>query len=112
MSVWDQYKVNELPEEQRAEVVKAIAKELEETTRAKINNSNHQTVRGMAVVGAVIVAIAFGLFGYWSMQEWKEVKLHSMTPMVCPPPPVCNPQVPAFDIKVVPSTPAASSSTK
>jgi len=107
MGLWDKYKLNDLPEDQRGEVIKAVAKELEETARARLNSSNHQTVRGMAVVGSVIVAIGFGLFGYWSMQEWKEVKIKSLTPMVCPAPPPCPAgTVPAFDIKVVPAASA------
>lgn len=109
MGIWDKYKLNDLPEDQRGEVIKAVAKELEETNRAKLN-SNYQTVRGMAVVGLVIVALGFGLFGYWSVQEWKEVKVKSLTPMVCPAPPPCPAApIPSFDIKVTPAAPPAAS---
>jgi hypothetical protein len=108
MGIWDKYKLNDLPEDQRGEVIKVVAKELEETNRARLNSGNHQTVRGMAVVGLVIVATGFGLFGYWSMQEWKEVRVKSLTPMVCPAPPPCPAApIPSFDIKVTPATPPA-----
>src|SRR5512143_546145 len=103
MALWDKYKINSLPEEQRAEVLKAHFHEMEETQRSKINSSGHQTVKGLAVVALALVFFFLGLFGYWCVQEWKEVKIKGMTPMVCPPPPAVTCPVQAFDIKVTPA---------
>jgi Na+-transporting methylmalonyl-CoA/oxaloacetate decarboxylase gamma subunit len=107
MSVWDKYKLNDLPEEARAEVIKAAVHELEETERARVNNSNYHTVRGMAVVFLFLATVPAAVVGYYWQESWKEVKIKSMTPMVCPAPPPCPAApIPSFDIKVVPSAPA------
>jgi hypothetical protein len=109
MGIWDKYKLNDLPEEHRAEVIKAVAHELEATNRAKIDSSNHQIVRGMAVVALALSTIPIAVVGYYWAENWKEVKVKAMTPMVCPPPPPCSaPPPPSFDIKVVPVSPASS----
>lgn len=109
MGIWDKYKLNDLPEEARAEVIKAAVHELEETNRAKINNSSYHTVRGLAVGALVCALIPISIVAYYWQDSWKEVKLKSMTPMVCPAPPPCPAaSVPAFDIKVVPAVPASA----
>lgn len=108
MGIWDKYKLNDLPEDQRGEVIKTVAHELEETNRTKLNSGKHQTVRGLAVAAALLATIPLGLIGYNWVDSWREIKVKSLTPVVCPappPPPPCPAgTVPAFDIKVVPVT--------
>ncbi len=111
--MWEKYKLNNLPDEQRAEVVKIVAHELEETARVRLNSSKYQFVRGMAVVGLLLATIPLCIVGSSWVNGWTEVRVKSLTPMVCPaPPPVppCPaPTAPTFDIKVVPITaPVAS----
>lgn len=109
MGIWDKYKLNELPEEARAEVIKAAVHELEETARAKINSSSYHTVRGLAVGSLVVALIPIAIVAYYWQESWKEVKIKSLTPMVCPAPPPCPAApIPSFDIKVTPAAPAAS----
>lgn len=104
MSVWDKYKLKELPEEARAEVIKTVAHELEETERAKINNSSYHTVRGLAVGAIVVALIPISIVAYYWQESWKEVKIKSMSPMVCPAPPPCPaPVLPSYDIKLTPA---------
>lgn len=111
MSLWDRYRVGSLPEEQRADVLKEQIKQHEETARARIGSSTHQTVRGMGVVGAALVLFFICLFSYFSIQEWKEVRIKELmvrapAPVVCPPPPpVVCPTMP-FDIRVSPAASA------
>jgi hypothetical protein len=106
MSIWDKYKLNDLPEEQRGDVVKAVAKEVEETNRARLNSSNHQTVRGLAIVAGMIVCIVATVATYYASEGWKEVKIKGLTPMVCPPPPPCPAApLPSFDVKITPAAP-------
>lgn len=113
MSVWDKYGVAKLPEEQRADVIKEQIKEHEQTQRARLDKDGYHIVRGFMVVVGGIVAILMVVYSYYSVQEWKEVKIKDLTlrspaPMVCPPPPpvTCPPQ--AFDIHVSPAAPTAS----
>lgn len=103
MSIWDKYKVNDLPEEQRGEVIKTIVNEEEQTKRARLNSSYHNTVRGLAIGALLLATIPAGYVAYYWSESWKEVKVKSMTPMVCPPPPPCSAgPLPAWDIKVTP----------
>ncbi len=107
---WEKYKLNDLPEEQRAEVIKIVAHELEETERARINDPHRQTVRGLAVGALLLATIPVAIVAYYWQESWKEVKVKSMTPMVCPAPPPCPAApIPSFDIKVTPAAPPASS---
>jgi hypothetical protein len=108
MGIWDKYKLNELPEEARAEVIKAAVHELEETERAKINSSQYHTVRGLAVGALVLALVPIAIVAFHWQESWKEVKIKSMTPMVCPAPPPCPAApIPSFDIKVTPAAPPA-----
>ena len=108
MGIWDKYKLNELPEEARAEVIKAAVHELEETNRAKINNTSYHTVRGLALGAVVVALIPIAIVAYYWQESWKEVKIKGMTPMVCPAPPPCPASpIPSFDIKVTPAAPPA-----
>lgn len=108
MGIWDKYKLNDLPEEQRAEVIKVVVKEMEETERAKLADPHRQTVRGLAVAAILLATIPVAVVSYYWQESWKEVKVKAMTPMVCPAPPPCPAgPMPSFDIKVTP-IPAAS----
>lgn len=106
---WDKYKLNDLPEEARAEVIKIAVHELEETERARIADPYRQTIRGLAVGAALLATIPIAIVAYYWQDGLKEIKLKSMTPMVCPAPPPCPvAPLPSFDIKVVPVTSASS----
>lgn len=108
MGIWDKYKLNDLPEEQRGEVIKVVVKEMEETERSKLNSDKHNTVRGLFIGFLVLTLVPICIIGYYWVEGWKEVKLKGMTPMVCPPPPPCSATpLPSFDIKVTPA-PAVS----
>lgn len=105
MGIWDKYKLNDLPEDQRGEVIKIVAHELEETQRAKLNSKAHHTVRGLAVGAALLATIPLAIVVFYWQDSWKEVRVKSMTPVVCPAPPPCSATpMPSFDIKVVPVT--------
>jgi hypothetical protein len=104
---WDKYKLNDLPEEARAEVIKIAVHELEETERARIADPYRQTIRGLAVGAALLATIPIAIVAYYWQDGLKEIKLKSMTPVVCPAPPPCSAApLPSFDIKVVPASPA------
>lgn len=109
MSIWDKYKLKDLPAEQQAEVIKIVVKEMEETERTKLNSDKHNTVRGLFIGFLVLTLIPVCVIGYYWVDGWKAVRLQSMTPVVCPAPPPCSATpLPAFDIKVVPAAPTTS----
>lgn len=113
MSLWDKYSVSKLPEEQRAEVIQTQIKEHEATQRSRLEKDGYHVVRGMIAVAAGLVSVLVVLYSYYSVQEWKEVRLKELTlrapaPVVCPPPPpVTCPPTP-FDIHISPAAPTAS----
>ena len=103
MGPWNKYKLNLLPEEQRAEAIKELIKEKEQTERSKLDSNGYQVIRGFIVVALLGVAIAFSLVASNWVDSQKEVKLKSITPMVCPVHPPCPASpLPKFDIKVIP----------
>lgn len=108
-TIWDKYKLDTLPEEQRAEVIKIVAHELEETERARINDPHRQTVRGLAVGAVLLATVPIAIIAYYWQDSWKEVRIKSMTPMVCPapppPPPCAAAPLPSWDIKISPAPP-------
>jgi hypothetical protein len=87
MSIWSQYKVNNLPEEERAEVIKVIAHEVEETKRSKATNPGNQTVKIVTVVAFAIslIIIAFISYSTADAKFERDVKTHQ--PVICPPAP-------------------------
>jgi hypothetical protein len=103
MGVWDKYKLDLLPEEQRAEAIKELIKEKEQTERSKLDSNGYQVIRGFLIVALLGAIIAFSLVVNNWVDSQKEVKLKTITPMVCPMPPPCPAApLPKFDIKIVP----------
>jgi hypothetical protein len=103
---WDKYKLNDLPEEARAEVIKIAVHELEETERARIADPHRQTVRGLVVGALLLATIPIAVVAYYWQEGLRDVKVKSLTPMVCPAPPPCPASpIPSFDIKVTPAAP-------
>lgn len=125
-SIWDPYKLSELPEEQRGEVIKIIVAETEKTQREKnaaqedtrqkrIGDSGYQTARVFVYLFIAACTTGLGLMVYNAQSGWQDVRIKEFDariketaakappPMVCPPPPPC--QVQAFDIHVTPAAP-------
>lgn len=68
----------------------------------------YPALRGLAVGALLLATIPLAVVGYYWQDSWKEIKVKSMTPMVCPAPPPCPAApIPSFDIKVTPAVPPA-----
>lgn len=101
MNLWDNYKLNLLPEEQRTEAIKELIKVKEETERSRLNSKSYQIVRGITVGVFLLAIVVIALVIANLAESWKEVKLKSITPVVCPIPPPCPAAtLPKFNIKV------------
>lgn len=108
MSLWDKYKVNDLPEEQRADVIKAIVHEAEETRRTRASNSSYLTYKGIVLVSMVLGLVVIAMIAHCTADSKFENDQKMHQPVVCPPGAAAK--VPTFNIKVTPVDTATTSS--
>ena len=94
---WDPYRLNELPEEARADVIKTLISETESTKRKQVEEhektrrealgtEGHFIVRGLFVAMLALLGVSGAILANAISTDTRDVRLKALQPFTCPPP--------------------------